>query len=264
MKRMLRNCVFLGCVFALSGLSGAQTLVTPMADVNALSHSFTEPIVCPPVPEPGYVRDTWVQVGDGASFTDNLSNYDMVELRLSAGAGKKFQVQLPPGVSEVWLSVNILYRVIGQGDISNWADVDSWVIEDMVGGPVVEDYFYCYVGQNGNVIKTKITYRVQGNVSFTAVRATAAYSGGIPVPDVSKTYVLEDGGTSIGFSYSTDLTTDPGVFASIIDESEPLPGRCTAFPAMDFNRDCKVDFADLAIFADGWLECNLDPPETCW
>jgi hypothetical protein len=39
---------------------------------------------------------------------------------------------------------------------------------------------------------------------------------------------------------------------------------CTAYPAMDFNHDCKVDFADLAIFLDSWLECNLDPPEACW
>lgn len=253
-------CVFLSCVFAISGLSGAQTLVTPTAEADAFSHSFTAPTLCP-FPVSGYVRDKWVQVGNGASFTDNLSNYDTAELRLSAGAGKKFQVQLPPGVSEVWLSITITYRVIGQGDISNWADVDSWVIEGMVGGPFVEDYFYCYVGQSGNVIKTQITYRIQGNASFTAVRATAAYVGGIPVPDVSKTYVLEDGGTSIGFSYATDLTTDPGVFVSITDESVPL---CITFPTMDFNEDCKVDIKDFAIFCGSWLDCNLDPPSTCW
>ena len=39
---------------------------------------------------------------------------------------------------------------------------------------------------------------------------------------------------------------------------------CTQYPAMDFNKDYKVDFADFTEFCDSWLECNLDPPELCW
>jgi hypothetical protein len=39
---------------------------------------------------------------------------------------------------------------------------------------------------------------------------------------------------------------------------------CTEYPAMDFNKDCKVDFQDFAIFTQSWLECNLDPPSACW
>ncbi|MHA1713123.1 MAG: hypothetical protein ACTSW4_03645 [Candidatus Ranarchaeia archaeon] len=39
---------------------------------------------------------------------------------------------------------------------------------------------------------------------------------------------------------------------------------CTEYPAMDFNKDCKVDFEDFAVFTQSWLECNLDPPEACW
>jgi len=38
---------------------------------------------------------------------------------------------------------------------------------------------------------------------------------------------------------------------------------CTRRPVMDFNDDCKVDFKDLAIFMESWLECNLNPPEAC-
>jgi hypothetical protein len=38
---------------------------------------------------------------------------------------------------------------------------------------------------------------------------------------------------------------------------------CPEHPAMDFNRDCKVDLLDLAIFLDSWLDCNLDPPAAC-
>ncbi len=39
---------------------------------------------------------------------------------------------------------------------------------------------------------------------------------------------------------------------------------CTEYPAMDFNKDCKVNFEDFARFTISWLECNLDPPQACW
>lgn len=32
----------------------------------------------------------------------------------------------------------------------------------------------------------------------------------------------------------------------------------------DLNGDGKVDFADFAIIAEHWLECNLVPPQACW
>jgi hypothetical protein len=43
-----------------------------------------------------------------------------------------------------------------------------------------------------------------------------------------------------------------------------LPENCTAALPMDLNDDCKVDLLDLAMLAEGWLECNLEPPEVCW
>ncbi|MCX5636521.1 MAG: hypothetical protein NTX52_02355 [Planctomycetota bacterium] len=39
---------------------------------------------------------------------------------------------------------------------------------------------------------------------------------------------------------------------------------CLGKPEMDFNGDCKVDFADFAIMASSWLECNLVPESACW
>jgi formylglycine-generating enzyme required for sulfatase activity len=38
---------------------------------------------------------------------------------------------------------------------------------------------------------------------------------------------------------------------------------CIQPPAGDLNGDCKVDFQDLAIMADEWLDCGLEPPEAC-
>jgi hypothetical protein len=42
------------------------------------------------------------------------------------------------------------------------------------------------------------------------------------------------------------------------------PHNCTEWLEMDFNGDCRVDFQDYTLFAESWLDCNLDPPETCW
>jgi len=39
--------------------------------------------------------------------------------------------------------------------------------------------------------------------------------------------------------------------------------NCPARPVGDLDNDCKVTFADLAIFAADWLTCNLDPPVAC-
>jgi parallel beta-helix repeat protein len=47
-------------------------------------------------------------------------------------------------------------------------------------------------------------------------------------------------------------------------KSEGPTPMCTRYPEMDFNGDCKVDQADLDIFLEHWLECNLDPQDACW
>jgi hypothetical protein len=40
-------------------------------------------------------------------------------------------------------------------------------------------------------------------------------------------------------------------------------GTCLAQITGDVNTDCTVDLGDLAIVADHWLKCSLDPPEQC-
>jgi hypothetical protein len=49
-----------------------------------------------------------------------------------------------------------------------------------------------------------------------------------------------------------------------ISRGVPSPANCTEWLEMDFNDDCKVDFSDFAMFAEQWLECNLEPQELCW
>lgn len=257
--KLLKICAVLALVLIFPALSRAAKLTTPTVEVPALSHTYSPPYCDFGEFRPGWVRDTWELSANGPSFTENLTDYNEVELLLSAGAGKKFSVVLPEGVSEAGLHVDILYRVVGQGDVSLWADSDSVTLENLKGGPVVEDYLYAYVGQQGNVIKSYTNFRVQGNTTFTGVKFNAVYTDGIPVPDVVKTYTLTE--AVISFSYQTLALSDPDGFVTIIDESA---AACTAKPVMDFNDDCKVDFADFAIFSMSWLDCGLEPPSACW
>jgi len=59
-----------------------------------------------------------------------------------------------------------------------------------------------------------------------------------------------------------------GAYGGTIEASKSPSGIiepvCTKYPAMDFNKDCKVDFIDFAKFVSEWLICNLEPPEACW
>jgi peptidoglycan/xylan/chitin deacetylase (PgdA/CDA1 family) len=53
-------------------------------------------------------------------------------------------------------------------------------------------------------------------------------------------------------------------FSDYYNALSGLEPFCLRKPAMDFNGDCKVDFIDLAIFSQSWLECNLKPKSACW
>jgi hypothetical protein len=67
-----------------------------------------------------------------------------------------------------------------------------------------------------------------------------------------------------GTRWAVNITTNgPTATILAIPESEHRP-FCVKHPRMDFNGDCKVDFADLAIMASSWLECNLVPQSACW
>jgi hypothetical protein len=67
-----------------------------------------------------------------------------------------------------------------------------------------------------------------------------------------------------GKRWAVNITTNPPTATILaIPESEHRP-FCVKYPRMDFNVDCKVDFADLAIMASSWLECNLVPESACW
>jgi hypothetical protein len=67
-----------------------------------------------------------------------------------------------------------------------------------------------------------------------------------------------------GTRWATNITYNETTATILaIPESAHKP-FCAKYPRMDFNGDCKVDFADFAIMASSWLECNLVPQSACW
>jgi hypothetical protein len=59
-----------------------------------------------------------------------------------------------------------------------------------------------------------------------------------------------------------------GFYGGTSEASKSISGIvqtvCIELPSMDLSGDCKVDIQDFALFAQGWLKCNLDPPSSCW
>lgn len=51
------------------------------------------------------------------------------------------------------------------------------------------------------------------------------------------------------------------IYAVVLDG--PEVAYCRTRMAGDINGDCKVDIDDFALMASNWLECNLEPQETC-
>lgn len=52
------------------------------------------------------------------------------------------------------------------------------------------------------------------------------------------------------------------IYAVVLDG--PEMARCASKLTADVNGDCKVNFSDYSAMASHWLECGLEPEETCW
>ena len=67
----------------------------------------------------------------------------------------------------------------------------------------------------------------------------------------------------VGNLYVTGCSDNPGPNRDYITIRYDYNGKCLAAITGDVNMDCVVDLEDLAMAADHWLECSLDPPEQC-
>jgi hypothetical protein len=61
-----------------------------------------------------------------------------------------------------------------------------------------------------------------------------------------------------------NVQMDPNASITLTSDPQTHSPQCLIFPPMDFDKDCKVGFGDFAMFMDHWLDCNLEPPTTCF
>jgi predicted phosphodiesterase len=99
-------------------------------------------------------------------------------------------------------------------------------------------------GENHLVVKDEqvIAFVDPNNDDFRLGRSSVALNTGEPTVLSGKI----NQGAYQGLSLATVLQND-----------------CVGWSQTDFNFDCRVDFRDLAIFSQSWLDCNLNPPEMC-
>jgi len=69
-------------------------------------------------------------------------------------------------------------------------------------------------------------------------------------------YVFENGSFEIIYNNGQD-------YDSVILTHYSTELSCPKFPRADFNKDCKVNMIDFAVFAEEWLMCNLSPASYC-
>jgi len=132
-------------------------------------------------------------------------------------------------------------------------DGTSWVQQQKLTASdgAADDYFGCSVsisgdyaivgayGGNGNVIDSGSAYISKWNGTSWSEQAELTAS---------------DGAASDYFGVSVSISGDLAIVVTPYDDS--YKGSAYAFgscPRADLNDDCKVDFADFAIFADEWL-----------
>jgi hypothetical protein len=64
------------------------------------------------------------------------------------------------------------------------------------------------------------------------------------------------------FSFNLGGYPNGGSAWYIIDNLKVM--SCNQYPAGDLNADCQTNLADMAIMANGWLSCGLNPSTSCW
>lgn len=65
--------------------------------------------------------------------------------------------------------------------------------------------------------------------------------------------------SSIGFQIYASSNPEAAILVNPAEE--PI---CTTALQADLDGNCRINLLDLAIMADEWLDCNLDPSEACY
>jgi len=112
---------------------------------------------------------------------------------------------------------------------------------------------------------------VEGNYHLKSEVGRWDPNGQVWVIDALTSHAIDAGDPNDSVGYEPNPNggrVNIGAYGGTAEASKSPSGIvepvCTEYPAMDFNKDCRVDFQDFAVFTQTWLDCNLDPQSACW
>ena len=201
-------------------------------------------------------NELWVARYDGPSngadyahaiAIDNSNNVYVTGYCQAVGGDDDYAtIKYDPNGNELWASA---YNGTGEDSDQAYA-----VIADSFGNVYVTG---SSKGIGGNYDYATIKYDADDGNEIDAARYNGPGDGSdnacaMAIDSASDIYVT---GYGIGSGTGSDYTTI---------KYSPFASGCAYEVIGDINGDCKVDFKDLVVMTEHWLECNLDPPETCW
>lgn len=168
----------------------------------------------------------WGEVGIGIGFGDNVENFRKDYISIGAGCDENYPV--------------FYYEVVTDSN-------------------VIESGWTARVSNRGVLY---VSYDARGDnlyLSTTGYGSANAWKtiSGVVRGQWNRTLI---GVGIIGYSSYVDLGSGQAYLDNFIIDSGTL---CTNKMAADLNEDCKVDFQDFVLLALEWLNCNMDPPESC-
>jgi uncharacterized delta-60 repeat protein len=126
------------------------------------------------------------------------------------------------------------------------------------------------IDSNGNIYVTGTSYGSGTGRDYATIKYgpdsnepvwVARYSGTANDDDNEAYGIAIDSNNNV---YVTGYSESPATGDDYTTVKYARGYTCAIEIPSDYNQDCIVDFADLEIIIDHWLECNLDPPEACF
>jgi hypothetical protein len=150
---------------------------------------------------------------------------------------------------KVYIRNNVFYQQSTDYAVENWA---SYGTSEMI------------VRYNSFLSNDRIALRLPSGYTNARMTASENYWNTTNTSIIdSMIYDKKDDLGCAGYIVYVPILTEPDPNTPVFVPEPPQP-VCLGKPVGDFNGDCKVDFADFAVFTSHWLECNLEPPEACW
>ena len=134
-----------------------------------------------------------------------------------------------------------------------------WYEQDGANTPNANDFLLrstdsgtLYISYDANLDELYLSYTGYGSIN-----AWKTISGIVQGTWNRKMVGVAVGGNATGIS----LSSGQAYLDNFVIDSGTL---CDGLSEADLNKDCKVGFNDFALFAEKWLDCNMDPQISCW